>query len=187
VDPLTVPEPEDKGPTEEDKRIEEARSKMPDADGLLLVDDFEEWASKVLSGTAWAYYRSAGESATTMLAPLYTDPVLQPTESKVSDPAFVYNQDSVLTPLAFDENLNAFHRYSFRPRILRNVTDGSLETTFMGVKSSLPIFISPAAMAKLGHPLGEVNLTKGAGECGIVQGVSFAGAITLLHTDVAHR
>lgn len=42
----------------------------------------------------------------------------------------------------------------------------------MGVKSTLPIFISPAAMAKLGHPLGEVNLTKGAGECGIVQGVS---------------
>jgi L-lactate dehydrogenase (cytochrome) len=46
----------------------------------------------------------------------------------------------------------------------------------MGVKSSLPIFISPAAMAKLGHPLGEVNLTKGAGECGIVQGVSFVSA-----------
>ena len=26
-------------------------------------------------------------------------------------------------------------------------------------------------MAKLGNPLGEVNLTKGAGEAGIVQGV----------------
>lgn len=42
----------------------------------------------------------------------------------------------------------------------------------MGIKSELPIFICPAAMAKLGHPLGEVNLTKGAGRCGIVQGVS---------------
>jgi L-lactate dehydrogenase (cytochrome) len=56
--------------------------------------------------------------------------------------------------------------------VLRDVTNGSTETEFMGVKSTLPIFISPAAMAKLGHPLGEVNLTKGAGECGIVQGVS---------------
>jgi len=44
----------------------------------------------------------------------------------------------------------------------------------MGVQSTLPIFISPAAMAKLGHPLGEVNLTKGAGRCGIVQGVSIS-------------
>jgi L-lactate dehydrogenase (cytochrome) len=42
----------------------------------------------------------------------------------------------------------------------------------MGVKSAMPIFVSPAAMAKLGHPLGEVNITKGAGACGIVQGVS---------------
>ena len=70
------------------------------------------------------------------------------------------------------ENIDAFKRYYFRPRILHNVTEGSTETTFMGIKSSLPVFISPAAMAKLGHPLGEVNLTKGAGETGIVQGVS---------------
>ena len=42
----------------------------------------------------------------------------------------------------------------------------------MGLKTEMPIFISPAAMAKLGNPEGEVNLTKGAGECGIVQGVS---------------
>lgn len=36
----------------------------------------------------------------------------------------------------------------------------------------MPVFISPAAMAKLGHPLGEVNLTRAAGESGIVQVVS---------------
>lgn len=78
-----------------------------------------------------------------------------------------------LTPLSgFDENMDAFRRYYFRPRILHDVTTGDLSTTFMGIESTLPIFISPAAMAKLGHPAGEVNLTKGAGECGIVQGVS---------------
>ena len=42
----------------------------------------------------------------------------------------------------------------------------------LGHHVSLPVYIAPAAMAKLGHPLGEVNLTRGAGECGIVQGVS---------------
>ena len=50
----------------------------------------------------------------------------------------------------------------------------------MGLKTALPIFISPAAMAKLGHPLGEVNLTKGAGEYGIVQGASAAGSVLWL-------
>lgn len=54
------------------------------------------------------------------------------------------------------------------------MTEGSLKTEFMGIETSIPIFISPAAMAKLGHPDGEVNLTKGAGEMGIVQGVSLS-------------
>lgn len=46
----------------------------------------------------------------------------------------------------------------------------------LGHYVSLPVYIAPAAMAKLGHPLGEVNLTRGAGECGIVQGVSYGGS-----------
>ena len=57
----------------------------------------------------------------------------------------------------------------------------------MGLKTALPIFISPAAMAKLGHPLGEVNLTKGAGEYGIVQGVSLARIVLWLMVDLDQR
>lgn len=68
--------------------------------------------------------------------------------------------------------MDAYRRYFLRPRILRNMTDGNLNTSFIGIPTSMPIFISPAAMAKLGHPDGEVNLTRGAGEAGIVQGVS---------------
>lgn len=82
-----------------------------------------------------------------------------------------YGRGEVLTSTAVRENEDAFMRYFFRPRILRDVTTGSTATEWMGIKSELPIFICPAAMAKLGHPLGEVNLTKGAGRCGIVQGV----------------
>jgi L-lactate dehydrogenase (cytochrome) len=47
--------------TAEDRRIAEWRSKMPDVGSMLLVDDFEEWAEKVLSGTGWNYYRSAAD------------------------------------------------------------------------------------------------------------------------------
>lgn len=57
--------------------------------------------------------------------------------------------------------------------MLRDLTNGSTETTFVGIPTALPIFISPAAMAKLGHPLGEVNMTRAAAECGIVQSVSW--------------
>jgi L-lactate dehydrogenase (cytochrome) len=74
---------------------------------------------------------------------------------------------------AYFENRDAFQRYFLRPRVLvGDVTNSTTETTFMGIKTSIPVFIAPAAMAKLGHPLGEVNLTKAAGACGIVQAVS---------------
>ena len=41
-----------------------------------------------------------------------------------------------------------------------------------GLKSSLPIFIAPAALARLGHPDGEMNLVRAAGLEGILQGAS---------------
>lgn len=47
--------------TEEDKRIKEARKSLPPVDAMLLLQDFEDWGQRILSGTAWAYYRSAGE------------------------------------------------------------------------------------------------------------------------------
>lgn len=40
-----------------------------------------------------------------------------------------------------------------------------------GLPSSLPIFVAPAALARLGHTDGETNLTRAAGAEGIPQGV----------------
>jgi L-lactate dehydrogenase (cytochrome) len=56
-----MPAVEDEEPSEEDKKIEEERQKMPRADAMLLIDDFEYWAERVLSGTAWNYYKSAAD------------------------------------------------------------------------------------------------------------------------------
>ncbi|KAH6714359.1 mitochondrial fmn-dependent dehydrogenase [Leptodontidium sp. MPI-SDFR-AT-0119] len=70
---------------------------------------------------------------------------------------------------ACDESMDTLRRYFFRPRMLRNISNGSIRTLFLGITSELLIYIAPAAMAKLGHPLGEVNLTKATGDYGIVQ------------------
>jgi L-lactate dehydrogenase (cytochrome) len=61
VDPTTMPAPTETEPTEEEKRIDQERQTMPSADAMLLIDDFEFWAEKVLSGTAWNYYKSAAD------------------------------------------------------------------------------------------------------------------------------
>lgn len=69
-------------------------------------------------------------------------------------------------------NGTAYQRVLFRPRVLRKVSEADASTELLGCPSSIPVFIAPAAMAKLGHPLGEINLTRGAGATGIIQGVS---------------
>ncbi|KAH9977872.1 FMN-dependent dehydrogenase-domain-containing protein [Lactifluus volemus] len=72
----------------------------------------------------------------------------------------------------FAENRKSFSRFWFRPLVFHDEHD-------MGMPSSLPIFISPAALARLGHPNGEVNLVRAAGRAGILQGISINASCTI--------
>ncbi|KZT74752.1 hypothetical protein DAEQUDRAFT_719932 [Daedalea quercina L-15889] len=77
------------------------------------------------------------------------------------------------------ENANAFSRFFFRPRVMRPISKVDTSTTILGFKSTLPIFVSAAGLAKLGHPLGEANITRGAGRTGIIQMVSSASSLSV--------
>lgn len=67
------------------------------------------------------------------------------------------------------ENNTAYQRIWFRPRILRDVTKVDFSTEILGHKSSMPVYITATALGKLGHPEGEVVLTRAAHEHGIIQ------------------
>lgn len=53
------------------------------------------------------------------------------------------------------------------------------QTKIFGQDSPLPIYISPASNALLGHPDGEFTLVRGAAKTGIFQGVSAASSLPL--------
>jgi len=90
--------------------------------------------------------------------------------------------------LASRENARAFSRFFFRARIMRSVSHCDPSTTILGFESSIPVFVSGAALAKLGHPegrslfcrsesnhsknIGELNITRGSAKEGIIQMVS---------------
>jgi L-lactate dehydrogenase (cytochrome) len=67
------------------------------------------------------------------------------------------------------ENHNAFHRIWLRPRVMVNVKDVDASTTMLGSRTGLPLYITATALGKLGHPEGEVVLTKGAKARNIIQ------------------
>ncbi|KAH9937553.1 FMN-dependent dehydrogenase-domain-containing protein [Fomitopsis serialis] len=90
----------------------------------------------------------------------------------MSHKAMAYYSSAADDETTHRENARAFSRFFFHPRILRPISKVDVSTTILGIKSSIPVFVSGAALAKLGHPLGEVNITKGAGRTGIIQMVS---------------
>ncbi|PWN38178.1 cytochrome b2 [Meira miltonrushii] len=104
----------------------------------------------------------------------------------LTDQAWAYYSSAADDEITKHFNRSAYSRIWFKPRILRPVMEVDCSTELMGHDVSLPIYISPAAMAKLGHPDGEANLTKAAGEAQIVQGISANASVSLDET-IANR
>lgn len=67
------------------------------------------------------------------------------------------------------ENHAAFHKIWFRPRVLVDVEHIDMSTTMLGDKCSIPFYVTATALGKLGHPEGEVVLTKAAKQHDVIQ------------------
>ncbi|KIY72836.1 hypothetical protein CYLTODRAFT_388100 [Cylindrobasidium torrendii FP15055 ss-10] len=103
----------------------------------------------------------------------------------LSHKAWAYYSSSADTTSANVENARAFSRFFFNPRVMRPVRDCSPATKILGFDSSLPLFVSGAALAKLGHPLGEANITRGAHKGGIIQMVSSNASLSFAEVAAA--
>lgn len=69
-------------------------------------------------------------------------------------------------------NASLFERILFRPRVMRRVGIINTETNILGYPSSFPLMISPAAMARLIHPDGELAIARAAKEKSVIQCIS---------------
>lgn len=72
-------------------------------------------------------------------------------------------------------------RVWFRPRIMRDVSNIDYSTSILGYKTSMPIYITATALGKLGHPEGEVALTRAAGKHNVIQMVRSQPYLTRTH------
>lgn len=68
-----------------------------------------------------------------------------------------------------DRNRKFFERIMWRPRVLRNVRTIDQRSSILGHEIRSPLFISPAAMAKLVHHEGEKALARACESEGIMQ------------------
>ncbi|KAJ9612447.1 hypothetical protein H2200_004044 [Cladophialophora chaetospira] len=71
-----------------------------------------------------------------------------------------------------DLNVRLFNKILFRPRVMRRVDKIDTRTSILGHPVSFPLMISPAAMARLIHPEGELALARASKSRHILQCIS---------------
>jgi 4-hydroxymandelate oxidase len=81
------------------------------------------------------------------------------------------------------ENREAFARWTFRPRVLRDVSEISTATTVLGTTIALPVVVAPVAYQQLYHPDGECATARGAAAVGT--GVAVSTFTTRSHEEIA--
>ncbi len=74
--------------------------------------------------------------------------------------------------LTRDANKNWYQKIWFRPKVMSNVSSVNTRGKILGCAVDIPVFISPAGVAKMAGPEGELALAKGAAATGVIQCIS---------------
>ncbi|KAL4967113.1 FMN-dependent dehydrogenase-domain-containing protein [Aspergillus stella-maris] len=93
-------------------------------------------------------------------------------QKKYTQKTFAFYSSAATDLVSHQANLKSYSQIMLRPRVLRNVKEVDTKRSILGCSSSAPFFVSPAAMAKLAHPDGELALARGCAEEDIVQIIS---------------
>ena len=81
------------------------------------------------------------------------------------------------------ENLEAWRRWRFRPRVLVDNSRMSTEIELFGAPLSMPLLVAPVAYQRVAHPEGEIGMAKAAAAAGTVMCLSTLATTT--PTEVA--
>ena len=90
--------------------------------------------------------------------------------------AYYYSASDDLVTKHF--NTEAYRSILLRPRVFVDCTRCDLDTSVLGHKLKTPIFVAPAAMARLGHPSGEAGIAEACRSFGAMQIISNNASMT---------
>lgn len=79
------------------------------------------------------------------------------------------------TETTLRRNRRAVRRLAIRQRVLRDVRQVDLETTFLGLRLPMPVAVAPMGGLVVFHPQGDCEMVRGAGQAGnlaVVSGVT---------------
>jgi 4-hydroxymandelate oxidase len=77
------------------------------------------------------------------------------------------------------ENIEAWSRMRLRPRVLRDVSRVSTDTTLLGEQTPTPVLVAPTAVHRLASDDGEAATARGAADAGSVFTLSTLSSMTI--------
>src|SRR5436190_16698538 len=81
--------------------------------------------------------------------------------ARVEPGAFGYYAGGAGDENTLRENVDAYRRWLFRPRVLQDVADPSTAVKVLGEEIALPVLVAPMAHQRVAHPDGEVAMARG--------------------------
>ena len=103
---------------------------------------------------------------------LNLDDIEKVATKKISRKAWGYYYSAGDDLISKTFNNRVYQQILMRPRIFMDCTNCDTSTTFLGHNVNLPIYVSPAAMARLGHPDGEHGIAQACAKFGAMHLIS---------------
>lgn len=97
---------------------------------------------------------------------------------QVSKKAWAYYYSASDDKVSKHFNNQVYRSILLRPRVFVDCAKCELDTTVLGHKLKTPIYVSPAAMARLGHPSGEAGIAEACRSFGAMQVISNNASMT---------
>jgi 4-hydroxymandelate oxidase len=98
---------------------------------------------------------------------------------RMTGPAYEYVAGGAWDEITLTESVEAWRRYRFVPRVLRDLRSIDISGAFLGRRSPMPVAIAPMAVQGLAHPGGEGEMAAGAVTAGIPICVSTTSSMTI--------
>jgi 4-hydroxymandelate oxidase len=98
---------------------------------------------------------------------------------RMSPAAYGYVAGGAWDEISLRESVEAWKRFRFVPRVLRDVRNVDVSGRFLGRRSALPIAVAPTAAQALAHPNAEAEMVAGAAAAGIPHILSTTSSMSL--------
>jgi isopentenyl diphosphate isomerase/L-lactate dehydrogenase-like FMN-dependent dehydrogenase len=118
------------------------------------------------------------EGPPSMQTLLNLDEIEEVATKQISKKCWAYYFSAADDLLSKEFNNRVYKQILLRPRTFVDCTKCDTTTTFLGHKVGTPLYVSPAAMARLAHPDGERGIAQGISQFGAMQIISNNASMT---------